>query len=284
VAGEYPPGSTIKPFIAAAALEENIVDKSTTINSTGGIEVGKWFFPDWQTSGHGITNVTKAIARSVNTYFYYISGGYEDFEGMGLEVINKYLTKFNLNQKIGIDLPSESSGFLPTKEWKQKNKGTQWYIGDTYNLSIGQGNLLSTPLQITNSIASIANGGKLYKPSLVDSIKNPVTEESIKQNSKLIRKDFISNRTTAIIQEGMRECVVYGSCRRLDQLELAVAGKTGTAQWNKKKKPHSWFTSFAPYQDPEIVLTILVEAGGGGDETAVPIAYDFYKWWNKNYN
>lgn len=284
VSGEYPPGSTIKPFIAAAALEEGVVDKQTTFDSTGGIKVGKWFFPDWKGSGHGITNITKAIAWSVNTYFYYISGGYEDFEGMGLSTINQYLVKFGFDKPTGIDLPSENDGFLPTKDWKRNQKGEQWYIGDTYNLSIGQGNLLTTPMQIANGTASIANGGVLYHPNLVKQIRNPVNNKIIKQEKKILNKSFISNSNITIIQEGMRECVIYGSCKKLSLLNLEIAGKTGTAQWNKDKKPHSWFTSYAPYGDPEIVLTILVESGGGGDEVAADISYDFYQWWNKNYN
>lgn len=280
-AGSYPAGSTIKPQIAASALEEDIIDKNTVFNSTGGIRIGEWFFPDWQSGGHGITNVTKAIAQSVNTFFYHIGGGYEDFDGLGVKKIVSYLNEFGFGQKTGIDLPNEAKGFLPSKEWKRKTKDEQWYIGDTYNLSIGQGFTLASPLQVANATAAIANGGVLYKPSLVKKIADPVTSETLQTEKQVINKNIINDYDLNIVKQGMLECVVYGSCRRLSSLPFNVGGKTGTAQWSSTKENHAWFTSFAPYEDPEIVVTIMVEEGGGGDEMAVPIAYDFYNWWGK---
>ncbi|MFB6182357.1 MAG: penicillin-binding protein 2 [Candidatus Magasanikbacteria bacterium] len=279
ISGEYPPGSTIKPMIGAGALQEDIIEKGTVIESTGGIEVGNHFFPDWKEGGHGYTNITKAIAWSVNTFYYYIGGGYEDFEGLGLSGIRKYLQKFGFSQKTGIDLPNESTGFLPTKKWKRKNKEKKWFIGDTYNLSIGQGDLLVTPIQIANATAAIANFGTLYKPFIVKKIIDPVTDEIVVQNKTKIKSNIIKKNNLRIVRQGMLECVVYGSCQRLDSLSFNLGGKTGTAQWSNSKKSHAWFTSFAPYEDPEIVLTILVEQGGSGDDTAIPIAHDFYKWW-----
>lgn len=279
ISGEYPPGSTIKPMIGAGALQEDIIEKGTVIESTGGIEVGNNFFPDWKEGGHGYTNITKAIAWSVNTFYYYIGGGYEDFEGLGLSGIRKYLQKFGFSQKTGIDLPKKSTGFLPTKKWKRKNKEKKWFIGDTYNLSIGQGDLLVTPVQIANATAAIANFGTLYKPFIVKKIIDPVTDEIVVQNKTKIKSNIIEKNNLRIVRQGMLECVVYGSCQRLDSLSFNLGGKTGTAQWSNSKKSHAWFTSFAPYEDPEIVLTILVEQGGSGDDTAIPIAYDFYKWW-----
>lgn len=279
--GSYPAGSTVKPQIAAAALQENIINKNTVFNSTGGIRISKWFFPDWQAGGHGITNVTKAIAWSVNTFFYHIGGGYEDFEGLGEKKIVSYLNKFGFGQKTGIDLPSEAVGFLPSKDWKRENKGERWYIGDTYNLSIGQGYTLASPLQVANATAAIANGGTLYKPNLVKKIFDPVTNETLQTEKQVLNNNFINSRNLEIVRQGMLECVVYGSCRRLSLLDFNVGGKTGTAQWSSTKENHAWFTSFAPYENPEIVLTVMVEQGGGGDKMAVPIAYDFYRWWGK---
>jgi len=129
--GEYPSGSTIKPVMASAALEEGVITKATTVLSTGGLHIGGWSFPDWKAGGHGVTNVTKAIAQSVNTFFYYIGGGYGDFQGLGLDRIVKYFRIFGLGEKTGIDLPGERNGFVPTEAWKKETSNEPWYIGDT---------------------------------------------------------------------------------------------------------------------------------------------------------
>ncbi|MFA4831392.1 MAG: penicillin-binding protein 2 [Patescibacteria group bacterium] len=282
--GTYPSGSTIKPAIAASALQEGIIDKDSTFLSAGGIRIADWFFPDWQAGGHGETNVTKALAWSVNTFFYYIGGGYNDFVGLGVDRINQYLRKFGFASQLGIDLPSEAAGFVSSKEWKEKTKGERWYIGDTYNLSIGQGDILVTPLQIASMTAAIANGGTLYKPHVVQSIIDPLTEQENKIQPEKIRTGFINSGNIEIVRQGMRECVIYGSCRRLSSLPFETAGKTGTAQWSSSKDNHAWYTSFAPYLNPKIVVTILIEEGGEGSGIAVPIAEEFYRWWWKYLN
>jgi penicillin-binding protein 2 len=122
VSGEYPSGSTIKPIIAGAALQEKVISSNTAFLSTGGLRVGQWSFPDWKTGGHGMTSVRKAIAESVNTFFYYIGGGYGDFVGLGIDRMVQYLKSFHLGVKLGIDLPNEASGFVPTKDWKEETK------------------------------------------------------------------------------------------------------------------------------------------------------------------
>lgn len=281
VFGEYPSGSTIKPIVAAAALQEGIISKNTTINSSGGIYVGQWSFPDWKAGGHGITNVTKAIAWSVNTFFYYIGGGYGNFQGLGLDSLIKYFKIFGLDEITRIDLPGERDGFVPTAEWKIGKTGEPWYIGDTYHLSIGQGDLLVTPLQVNNYISAIANGGKLYEPRLVKKIVHPdgISEDF---SSILIRKVAINSENLKIVREGMRETVSYGSAHSLDSLPVLVAGKTGTAQWHRDKPNHAWFTGFAPYDNPNFVITVLVEEGGEGSSVAVPIAKEIMSWWFNN--
>ncbi|MFH0857844.1 MAG: penicillin-binding protein 2 [Candidatus Magasanikbacteria bacterium] len=279
IAGTYPSGSVVKPALGASALYEGIISPNTSFLSNGGLRIGQWFFPDWQSGGHGITNLRKAIAWSVNTFFYYIGGGYQDFEGLGVEKIVNYLKLFGLNEKLGVDIPGEASGFLPSKEWKERVKGEQWYVGDTYNLSIGQGDLLVTPLQIASLTSVIANGGTLYTPHVglaffagdgnkLESIQTPIIRENI-LNKESLRESRL----------GMRDCVTYGACSRLSLLPFSSAGKTGTAQWSSVKANHAWFTSFAPFDNPEIVVTILVEEGEGGSTIAAPIAYDFYRWW-----
>jgi penicillin-binding protein 2 len=263
--GEYPSGSTIKPFFAAAALTEKIITPETSFLSVGGLTLGDRFFPDWRPGGHGITNVYWALADSVNTFFYIIGGGNEAFNGMGVETLMSYASKFGLGRKTGIDITGEADGFLPDKAWKLEVKGEPWYIGDTYNVSIGQGDILVSPLQMARGTAAIANGGELVTPHLL------VGEEKPKER-------IIEKEVTDIVREGMRRTVTIGTARSLSTLPVEAGAKTGTAQWNVNKVPHSWFTGFAPYDNPTITLAVLVEEGG--DVTAAtPIARDILDWY-----
>ncbi len=283
IAGSYPPGSTIKLIVGSAALQENLVKTNTFFNSTGGLQVGDHFFKDWRTGGHGLTNITKAIAWSVNTYFFYIGGGYEKFVGLGTDRIARYLRLFNLADKTGIDLPGENTGFIPTREWKRQEKKENWYVGDTYNLSIGQGDLLVTPLQVAIWTAAIANGGTIITPHLLQKIDDQQTKEPIALPPFPFRPTTIRPEITSIIRDGMRTCVMEGSCQGLNGLKFAAAGKTGTAQWSTTRPTHAWFTSFAPFNNPQIVVTVLVEEGGEGSVAALPIARDFLAWWGTKY-
>jgi len=282
ISGEYPSGSIIKPLIASAALQEDIIDSDTSFNSTGGIKITQWFFPDWKAGGHGSTNVTKAIAESVNTFFYIIGGGYEEVDGLGVDKIKYYAELYGLNSILGIDIPAEKSGFLPTKEWKEKTKNERWYIGDTYHLAIGQGDILVTPLQIANYFAAIANGGTLYKPYLVQQISNSNNEIIEKIKPEPIRSGFIDSNHIKTIQEGLRQSVLSGSSISMSDLPFAVAGKTGTAQFGNQDKTHAWYTGYAPYDSPEIVITVLIESGGEGHAAALPIAKEAMKFWFNN--
>ena len=279
VGGNFPSGSTLKPTIAAAALQEKVITESTTVNSSGGIRVGAWFFPDWKAGGHGVTNVKKAIAESVNTFFYYVGGGYDKFVGLGIDKIVEYLNYFGLGKQSGLDLPQEAAGFIPTPEWKKENRGEVWYIGNTYHVSIGQGDILTSPLQVANFTAFFANWGKLYRPHLVSKILDRDDQVIREIEPEVIGEGFISQDNIRIVREGMRQTIEAGSARRLNALPVEVAGKTGTAQWNSNKAPHAWFTSFAPYNNPEIVLTILVEEGKEGSGIAASIANDILRWY-----
>ncbi len=283
ISGEYPPGSTFKMIVASAALQEKIITEYTKFLSTGGIRIGKWFFPDWKIGGHGWVDVKKAIAQSVNTFFYIVGGGYKQFKGLGLNKIVYYAKKFGLGKRLNIDLLNESNGFIPTKEWKLKIKKEPWYIGDTYHLSIGQGYILVTPLQVAAFTSVIANNGILYQPHLVKQIINPNNNKIFTIKPKVLESNFIDIKNLKIVKQGLRQTVTNGSAWKLKNLPIKIAGKTGTAQWSKNKDPHAWFTSFAPYENPQIVLTILVEEGGEGSLVSVPIAKDFYEFWYKNY-
>jgi penicillin-binding protein 2 len=283
ISGEYPSGSTIKPVWAAAALQENIITEHTTFLSVGGISIGQWFFPDWRAGGHGRTDVRRAIAESINTFFYYTGGGYEDFRGLGVERMLEYGELFGLNAQLGIDLAGEAKGFLPSKEWKEKTKGESWYIGDTYHLAIGQGDLLVTPLQVAVYTGVFANGGKLYRPHFVTHVlsSQDVPIQSIENLP--IREDFIDPYNIKVVREGMRQTVTGGSARSLQVVPVSVAGKTGTAQWSTKHPTHAWFTGFAPFKDPELVVTVLIEEGGEGSDTAVPVVREFLQWYFGEY-
>lgn len=279
VSGEYPSGSTIKPVISAAALQEGVIDENTSVSSVGGIWVGQWFFPDWKAGGHGATDVRKALAQSVNTFYYYIGGGYDGFQGLGIDRIVKYGKLFGLGEQTGIDIAGEASGFLPTKEWKESTKGEAWYIGDTYHAAIGQGDVLVTPLQVALYTSVFANNGKLFRPHLVKDILDSEEHLISHIDTTQIRDNFISEKNINIIREGMRLTVTGGSAQSLQAVPVPVAGKTGTAQWSTKKDTHAWFTGFAPYEKPEVVITILIEEGGEGSSVAVPIAKEFLSWY-----
>ncbi len=283
VSGEYPPGSTFKPLMSVAALEEGIIDENTTINCVGIISVGQWKFPDWK--AHGVTDIKKAIAESCDVFFYAIGGGWGNISGLGVDRMNSYARLFGLGDSLGIDLPWEADGNIPTEEWKFKNFGENWYIGDSYHDVIGQGFITTTPLQMANATATIANGGRLFRPQVVNKIKKSDGKEEI-LNSQIIRENFFSRKSIEITREGMRETVAgeSGSARSLNELEVKSAGKTGTAQFGSEDKTHSWYTSFAPYDNPEIAMAVLVEGGGDGHSFAVPATKDIYRWYFEERN
>ncbi len=279
ISGEFPSGSTFKLVVASAALQEKVINETTSFLSTGGLRIGQWTFPDWKAGGHGQTNVRKAIAESVNTFFYYIGGGYQDFIGLGVDRLAKYAKLFGMGTKTGIDLPNEATGFVPTADWKKATKGETWYIGDTYHFAIGQGDVLVTPLQVANYTAVVANGGKLMEPHLVSAIldsNNNVVKEIA---PKIMGENFIDANNLQIVREGMRQTVTAGSARSLQTIPVEVAGKTGTAQWSSKKAPHAWFTGFAPYDNPQLVITVMVEEGKEGSSVSVPIAKEILQWY-----
>ena len=276
VSGEYPPGSTIKPVVAAAALAEGVVNEHTEIESRGGISIGKFFFGDWK--AHGFTDIRRAIAVSSDVYFYSVGGGYGSVPGLGMRRMKAYEEFFGYGKKTGIDIPGEADGFLPDPDWKQRRFGERWYIGDDYHAAIGQGFVTATPLQILNSIATIGNGGILREPRLVSHIRDASGKLSPVE-SPVVRRDFVDANILRIVREGMRETVTEGTAQPLRDLPVAVAGKTGTAQFGTGKDTHGWFVSFAPYEKPEIALIVLVEGQGEEGYNAVPVTKEVYQWY-----
>jgi penicillin-binding protein 2 len=202
ISGEFPSGSTVKPVMVAAGLDSGIITDQTSFLSNGGLRISQWYFPDWKFGGHGQTNARKAIAESVNTYFYYLGGGYQDFQGLGIDRMMNYFKMFGLGNQTGIDLPNEASGFLPSKEWKEEVKNEKWYIGDTYHVAIGQGDLLATPLQVANYTAFFANGGKFYRPHLLKSILTPEGKDLGTNENYLVKEAVIKSADVEVLLSG----------------------------------------------------------------------------------
>ena len=278
IAGEYPPGSTIKPFLAGAALAEGVVTPSTQIESRGGITVAGFSFGDWK--AHGFTDIRHAIAVSSDVYFYSVGGGYGNIRGLGMETMNEYESQFGFGSATGIDIPGEKTGFLPTPEWKQEKIGERWYIGDTYHASIGQGFVLATPIQLAAATAVVANGGTLWKPRVVGQIRSRQGEaQSVAPEA--LRRNVIDPSILKTVREGMRMTVTesVGTAQSLASLPVAVAGKTGTAQFGSEKKTHGWFESFAPYENPTIAMVVLVEGQENEGYFAVPVTKEVLAWY-----
>lgn len=259
ISGGYPIGSTIKPMLATAFLEEDIIDAETNINCQGGIELSDGTFKsDWTT--HGLTNIRKAIAESCDVYFYILGGGYKNIKGLGIEKISAYLYKYGFGKKTGIDLPSENSGFVGDSIWKEESLGKVWYPGDTYNISIGQGYIKATPLQVLVAISAIANGGKIVKPQIVQGIVDD--NKNIIQTfaPEIISENFISSENLKVVQEGMRQTVTSasGSAPSFNALPISLAAKSGTAETGSGTY-HNWMVVYGPYEDPDMAMIVLVE-------------------------
>ncbi|MCX6764162.1 MAG: penicillin-binding protein 2 [Candidatus Nealsonbacteria bacterium] len=292
IAGGYPVGSSIKPLTASAALQEKIISPDKEVECKGGISIPNPFDPehpsvflDWET--HGWTDLRKAIAQSCNVYFYTIGGGYQSQPGLGVERIKKYLQLFGWGNKTGVDIAGEIPGLLPDPAWKENyfqddSQKKIWRIGDTYHLSIGQGDISVTPLQVVMAFSAIANGGKLYQPLTVkEIIKGSADSSKIVKTMepKIIRENFIEPENLKIVREGMREGVIYGSSVLLNDLPVKAASKTGTAQTSRDEVYHNWVTVFAPYDNPRIVLTVLIEDVEGMQYAALPVAKDILNWY-----
>jgi penicillin-binding protein 2 len=262
IAGEYPIGSTIKPMIASAALEEGVITPSTVIHDNeGGLQLADGTFKkDWAT--HGSVDLNKAIAESCDTYFYTVGGGYKGFTGLGIDRIDKYLDEFGLGNYTGIDIPGERAGFIPTADWKKQKTGTSWYPGDTYNISIGQGYMKATPLQLAMATSAIANGGKLLQPQIVDSILDKNNKVIKKFEPEVINSNFISSVNLESVRTAMRQTIISdaGTARSLQWMPVTSAAKTGTAQTSRAETYNNLITLFAPYEDPQVVITIVVDS------------------------
>jgi penicillin-binding protein 2 len=264
IAGQYPPGSIFKLVVSAAGLDSGKINESTSAECSGKYKLGGIVFGC--TSAHGHVELIAAIAHSCNVFFYTIGGR------IGVVDISRYARSFGLGEKTGVDLLEERPGFVPTQEWKRKKINEKWQKGDTLNLSIGQGYLLVTPLQIARIVAAFANGGYLVRPHLADKIGGIDTNnfESVEIG--------LSKSSIRSVKKGMRECVASGTGKRANVAGFTVSGKTGTAQTSKGVN-HGWFAGFAPFDDPKIVVVVFDEFGGqhGGELPAEVAGEIFHK-------
>lgn len=284
ISATYPSGSAIKPLLAAAALEEGVINADKEIHSPGYITVPNPWNPSQPTifrdnQAHGWTDLKKAIAVSSNVYFYSIGGGYKNQEGLGMERIKNYLELFGWGSVTGVDLPGEKNGFIPDISWKNEIIGQPWNIGDTYNASIGQGYLSVTPIQVVMAYSSLVNGGKVLVPRLLKEIRDDKGDLIERYLPEVIREGFIKENNLKEVKEGMYQTTTIGTARSLGTLPVKVGAKTGTAQISKQGYYHNWITVFAPFEDPEIVMTVIVEEVEGIRPTTIPIARSVLEWY-----
>ena len=266
----YPPGSIFKIVTFAAATELLDIDPKATEYCTGSFELGdRWYSCSLKT-GHGSVNLITAMAFSCNICFYQF--GLQ----LGVRNIEKFAKEFYLGQKTGIDLPNEKRGFVPNPEWKKMKMKMSWLQGDTVILAIGQGALWVTPIQMADMVSAVANKGTYYQPYIVEKIVSFKGEELYKHSLKTNDPIDLSEKSWKLLHKALLDTVEYGTGRRSKIEGIKIAGKTGTAQ-NPQGEDHAWFVSYAPADNPEIAMAIIVENGGGGGLNAVPIGKKIYE-------
>jgi len=279
IRGQYPPGSTVKPFVGLAGLEYGVraPHQATWCPGFYRLKGKKHRYRDWKRAGHGSMDLHSAIEQSCDVYFYALA--YD----LGIDRLHSFMTRFGFGKKTGIDIPGEKGGLMPSKEWKQRRRGTVWYPGETLITGIGQGYMLATPLQMAVATATLSNRGQLKQPRIVfaidDAIRNEKAIVTPTQKSTITLKhesywDRAIGGMKAVVHGGR------GTARRVGQKSpYLFAGKTGTAQVRGISSDHAWFIAFAPLDIPRIAVSVIVENGGDGSKTAAPIAkkvMDYY--------
>ncbi len=270
VESSFPPGSTYKLVVAAAGIEVGAINKDSKILDTGFIQLGDVTFNNWlwleKQKTEGEISIVRALARSNDTFFYRLG------QLLGQEQIYKSSLDFGLGKKTGIELPNETLGLVPNAEWKEKNIGEVWYPGETLNMAIGQGYLLVSPIQLLTMTNVFANGGKLLQPTIIRG-----------NAQKPIRENFLKPDTDKAVQEGMfANTFGDGNVSYLfNNFKIHTAGKTGSAESGGENKPHSWYTGYAPYEDPKISVTVMVERAGHGSEVSAPIVRNIFNYYFK---
>ena len=277
IQGQYPPGSTFKIVMAAAVLDSHAAQGSDHFFCPGGFKFGRRTYRDWKRGGHGSVELIQALAQSCDVYFYKVGNR------MGIETIASYSKQFGLGQKTGIDLPSERSGLVPSAEWKQRVKGEPWYPGETISVSIGQGYMSVTPMQMAQVVAATAMNGRVVKPRLVHAIRKRGTGVMEEVEPSPSKQMTIPRGVFEQIRKGLEAVVTKGTARRSRSDLVTIAGKTGTAQVvalrsgpeksiPKEFRDHAWFVAYAPAEDPSFVVVVLAEHMGHGGSAAAPLA------------
>jgi penicillin-binding protein 2 len=276
IQSQYPPGSVFKLVVAAAGLQEGTLVPGDRVQCTGQFQLGTWTFRDWKKEGHGSVDLMRGIRDSCDVFFY--TAGLK----IGAPAIAKYATAFGFGSTTGIDLGGEKFGLIPQPRASRRGVPATWHAGETVNISIGQGAVLVTPMQVARFMSAIANGGVLWKPRLVQRIERPdkglVWADSGSVNGHVELSPmvwaFMRQSLWAVVNDGGT-----GVAARIPGLD--IAGKTGTAQTvanskSSKGQDHAWFASFGPVKDPEVVVVVIVERGGHGGEVAAPIARQIF--------
>ena len=282
--GQYPPGSTVKPFMGLAGLERGAITYDSSIYCPGFYQLpgNVHRYRDWKKGGHGSMDLESAIVQSCDVYFYRLA------HDLGIDQLHDYLSQFGFGDRTGIDLTGESTGLLPSRDWKRRARRQPWYPGETLIMGIGQGYYLTTPLQLAAATAAIANNGTFYTPHVVDYLRDRDSGEinPIPPHPKLIRIGAQQNWED--VRNAMRDVVesARGTAKRIRSDRYQIAGKTGTAQvftvaqdaeyeeegLDKKLRDHALFVAYAPVEDPQIAVAVVVENGGHGGAVAAPIA------------
>src|SRR6185295_15279167 len=275
--GQYPPGSTFKLVMAAAALETKAVTPDTRIRCTGGYQFGKRLFKDWKPGGHGPMDIRQALVHSCDVFFYTVG------QRIGIDMIASFASQFGLGRETGIELPSERAGIVPSTAWKAKVRHEPWWPGETVSASIGQGYVSVTPLQMAHLTATVGNGGAIFRPRLIRGMTERATGIYHELQSVEFGRLSIKSETVNLIQQAMAGVVTHGTATRAKSSLVTIAGKTGTAQMvglrvgpeenvPKKLRDHAWFVSYAPVDAANIAVVVLVEHMGHGGTAAAPLA------------
>ena len=274
---QYAPGSVFKVVVAAAGLQEGSLTPMDRIYCNGEFHLGQWTFKDWKEGGHGHVDTRTALIHSCNIFFY--QAGLK----VGPAAIARYAEAFGLGAPSGIDLGGEKPGLVPFLDGRRRVDGRKWQAGDTVNMAIGQGQVLVTPMQVARMMSAVANGGVLWRPRLVQRVERVDGSLAYSSSSKMTGRVDLSPIVWAFLRHALSGVVNEGGTGGAARIPgIEVAGKTGTAQSvNKsdaaKGQDHAWFASFAPAQDPEVVVVVLVERGGKGGQVAAPIAHQIYQ-------
>ena len=310
IGGLYPPGSTFKLVTSTAALAEHVITPFTTLVDRGPIYLPNFFFPNDPTQAqefvswnhklnilHGPMTIVEGIGFSNDIFFYYLGGGFPDYmTGLGSERLAKWMRLYGFGELTGVDLPGEVTAFVPDEQWKRLTKAESWTTGDSYNMAIGQGDVLGTPMQVLVSTAAVANGGYVVKPQFVQQTVDTQNRVQWQYEPETQERLPVDPGLLAYVQKGMWYAVngVAGTAGNSRVEGITVAGKTGTAEFcaydrelqdctdrdDKGNLPfHAWYTAYAPYENPEIVVTVFVYSGGEGSAVAIPVAQEILDAW-----